>query len=256
MSNCDKKSQLFSILTGLLYPAILGAVVYDAWKLFFFEIDKHPDSGSVALVIALIALYVVDFSYTVVRPDWTYSWKKFFGDCFIVFSLFFAIKLVFAGIPVIGDKESFKKSFPRLIERLPVVSDPIFWWFVTKAFSVYWEKQEAEKEAKEKFRINRQNFRRLFNNVFRLSCLCCKPVNKKVCGQDYNDQDLNDYGMGTDAAFMFAYLLLIIGGGCIWGFGNSWLDGSHPHYVWGLVFVVSMDALLYWQYDRLDKGLA
>jgi hypothetical protein len=257
MSDCDKKGQLFSILTGLLYPAILGAVIYDAWKLFFLEVDKHPTFGSGALVIVLIALYVVDFSYAAVRHDSTYSGKKFLGDCTIVFSLFFAIKLVLAEVPCTNAEESLKRSFPRFAECFPFVSDSVFWLFMTKILSVFWEKQVAEETENKKnnSKITWENFHRLFSNVFKLSCLCYKPHNKMVGGRSYDQDGLDDYGVGTDAAFMYAYLLLMIGWGYMQGFGNSWLDGSHPYYVWGLVLVVFLDVLFYWQYDRLDKGL-
>lgn len=87
------RSRKPAIVTGLLYPSFLGALVYEAVpKLIYGEPKRFPIE-TVVLILALLWHYVLDYIYTYDRDQAApYDWVMFIADTLLVVFLFLAIR--------------------------------------------------------------------------------------------------------------------------------------------------------------------
>lgn len=87
-----------AIVTGLLYPSFLGALVYEAIPKLFYGEPKRLPLETIALIAALLWHYVLDYIYTYDRDkDAPYDWVMFITDALMVLCLFLAIRQSYAG---------------------------------------------------------------------------------------------------------------------------------------------------------------
>ncbi len=232
-----RKGHLFTILTSLLYPAILGAVIYDVFKI----IMEHGLAGIIGqtlfLVFALVMLYVVDFSYTVVEVDddvmeekevnKIYHLGMFLCDFIIVISLFIATKLLISAIDA-----------PHFPEN-PKMSTNIAFWVIfclciTKLFSVFWE-------------IPKKKYWHLPSLPDALKLLFLRDASNVETGRLI----LVHYDWFSDALLMCVYLLFL---GCAYfNSGNLWLDGNYHLVVFFLGLFVLFDFWTYIWHDKMNK---
>jgi uncharacterized membrane protein len=119
--NVDRKHK---VMAELLYPAFLGALIYDAAK------KIEPANGltlSLAgvLIVLLLLHYLMDYLYTITHRPADYSWWHFWLDAVIVLCLFFAVRGAM-------DANSMPWGLP-----------PVAWLVVTKVAAVLWEFAEV-----------------------------------------------------------------------------------------------------------------
>ncbi len=241
--NCtdnNEESRLHVVMATLIYPAILGAIIYDVFKLFILDVGKHPAPQLIVLIFALILLYVVDYTYTVVERPKKYSTCQFIGDLFIVISLFFAIKLVLAQIPIMDTNESFRSSFPQ---APLVLSFPIFWLFITKILSVYWEVVEPPRDF----------------NFWPFCGFSKATLSLYFCGSasdtDNDKHALKFFEVTSDLAFVIVYGL-ILWYGYKHEFIDTWLDGNHTTFVELLASFVLLDVATYLWHAWIENKTA
>jgi hypothetical protein len=253
-----RKSQLRSVLIGLFYPAILGAVIYDVFKILleifgrvgFFnallDLLQHPSlllgiqSQVLFFVFALILLYAVDFSYSDVEtddeavPGERYRFSQFICDMIIVVSLFITTQLLLAAIP--GPTGANESSQMREVNTsaTPVIS----WMFITKLASVIWE-LPGKGEWK-------------YIPISEAITL----IRKEVRNDEKHKLELvlMHYKWGSDGFLGLVYLSL---GACAYfNNGNSWLDGNHFSKILILTLAVLFDVGTYYGCDKLEKKLS
>ena len=253
-----QKSQLRSVLIGLFYPAILGAVIYDVFKIFLeifsrlefpnsvLDIFNNPSillgiqSQVLSFVFALILLYAVDFSYSDVETDndatsgERYRFTQFICDTIIVLSLFITTQLLLAAIP--GSAATNESSSIREVNTS--ATPVIFWMFITKLASVIWEIPKKEEWG-------------------------YVPISKTltlIFGKEVHEEDkdnlelvLMHYKWGSDGLLALVYLLLFA---CaFFGHGHSWLDGNHLVMLLILILCVLIDVATYFWCDKLEGKL-
>lgn len=86
------RSRKPAIITGLLYPALLGSLLYEAVP----KLDGLPNE-TIVLVLVMLWHYVLDYIYTYDRdPAAPYDWFMFIADALIVVCLYFAIRSAYA----------------------------------------------------------------------------------------------------------------------------------------------------------------
>lgn len=144
MSNADKKDSRWHIaMTVLLYPAFLGALMYEGFEKLVTLTEKNVTCpcATILLIAAMFILYVFDFIYTNVEKV-EYDGSNFLCDLIIVIFLYFSFKVAFLQIeiPCVEKCDSNLKS--TLSEYLQT---PAIWLLLTKLASVIWELTEREK---------------------------------------------------------------------------------------------------------------
>lgn len=251
-----KNNRLYVVLIALFYPAILGAVIYDVFKFIFGlfkdhgvlgiipEIVRHPalltglHAQALILVAALILLYIMDFAYTIVEVDEEevgesgkdeYHTVQFCCDTIIIISLFIATQLVFSAIPVFNHHENAWESFTdgRWI---------LFFLFITKLCSVYWELPDDEWKSPH------------WRDVLEL--LVHNRANSKKAGELI----LGHYEWLSDGLLGVIYFIVLLIG--IVGSHSAWLDGNHSWFVSILVFLVLFDVWTYYKHSKMEKAIA
>lgn len=91
------RSRKPAIITGLLYPGLLGSLLYEAVPKVFGSGPGGLPSETIVLVLALLWHYVLDYIYTYDRtPDAPYDWLMFIADALIVVCLYFAIRYAYS----------------------------------------------------------------------------------------------------------------------------------------------------------------
>lgn len=127
MSKLNKK---YLFVTGLLYPAVLGAFVYSVGHMIIKVVWENEAScythfgwQNAILVALLIGHYIGDYVYTLcASPEKSYSKTRMTFDILIVLSMF-------CGVAVVLDLE-----IGLRVIRIVVCS-----LFATKLFSLIWE---------------------------------------------------------------------------------------------------------------------
>lgn len=122
----SEQTRWHSIMTGLLYPAFLGNLIYMAFEKV---IDTPPffTTATGLLITALVFHYIFDFSYTVInKRTGVYGFLKFIGDLGIVVTLYLSI-------------QSALQQHAPLRTAPEWFATPALWLFATKVFAVYWE---------------------------------------------------------------------------------------------------------------------
>lgn len=86
------RSRKPAIITGLLYPGLLGSLLYEAAP----KLAGLPHE-TIVLVLAMLWHYVLDYIYTYDRdPAAPYDWLMFIADALIVVCLYSAIRFAYA----------------------------------------------------------------------------------------------------------------------------------------------------------------
>lgn len=130
----ENGTRLHLAMTGLIYPAFLGAVIYEGLPKLLSLLTGSKISGSVGfLIIALIILYSYDFVYTVKDNPKGYGGTQFLSDLLIVLCLYFATKIVFSAF-IPSDQNNQEPLFIT-----DYLNTPVVWLFLTKLLSVFWE---------------------------------------------------------------------------------------------------------------------
>jgi hypothetical protein len=115
------RGRLHLVMSSLLYPAVLGTLIYAAFQKF----DERPAffiSAQGVLAFALLLHYVLDYVYTVVHERGSsYSLPKFLADFLIVICMFLATQ------EVLGVRSN------------PSPLAPVWWMCLTKVFALLWE---------------------------------------------------------------------------------------------------------------------
>jgi hypothetical protein len=136
----SEKSRYHAVMTALLYPAILGALIYEGLAILGIQInnglftDSHtvPFLLNLLLIVALIILYIYDFVYTVWDDEeGGYGKLKFTFDLLIVMCLYSAIKVTFNTTGVHINKEDIKFT--------GFFNNPLVWLIGTKVLATAWE---------------------------------------------------------------------------------------------------------------------
>lgn len=131
----SEQTRWHSIMTGLLYPAFLGNLIYMAFERV---IDTPPffTTATGLLIIALVFHYIFDFSYTVInKRTGVYGFLKFIGDLGIVVTLYLSIQ------------SALQQHAPMRVAP-EWFATPALWLFATKTFAVYWEFVEEPNASK------------------------------------------------------------------------------------------------------------
>lgn len=118
----------FQIMTNLLYPAVLGTLIYTfaQHSLASASLSDPMFMGGLALLV----LFVMDYAHSLrdeVRT--TYDGRKFLADFIVVVGLFLA------GTAVLN-----QPVFPTVAY--------VWWLFMAKAAAVAWERAEAAHQPK------------------------------------------------------------------------------------------------------------
>jgi hypothetical protein len=129
-----ENQRLHLVISSLLYPAFLGAMMYQAAEKLFKCPDFY-DTLKRVIVIALIIHYVLDWAYTVINKgdEEPYPWKKFLSDLGIVVCLYIAFRLF------LEDEDNLLSSDWALFKT------PVYFLFLTKLFALVWEYLEVWK---------------------------------------------------------------------------------------------------------------
>lgn len=119
------------ILTGLIYPAILGALMYDWLKSIYCAESLFSERNF--LILSLLVHYTMDFVYTFQgKAREGYTFFKFLLDFLVVIFLYFAIH------PFLDTKD----VSPITLSMLGSVG---MWLFITKICALLWEFSEIER---------------------------------------------------------------------------------------------------------------
>ena len=124
-------------LSNLLYPAILGAFVYEIFSVSLptTNVPGAEQTVNVEQIIfqsVVLMLFAMDYLYTIIDEDENkYSWLQFAVDCAIVGCLFLA----------------FKASELAVAQRPDWLHEPVWWMFLTKLLSVVWEASKTRTEG-------------------------------------------------------------------------------------------------------------
>ena len=145
----QKDSRWYIVMTGLLYPAFLGALMYEGFeKLVALPAkDVACPCATIFLIAVMLALFIFDYVYTYVCKT-NYDGRKFLCDLVIIIFLYFSFKVAFLKIelPYVEMHASFRNS--TLPEQLQW---PAIWLFLTKLASVIWEYSERDKNNPVKY---------------------------------------------------------------------------------------------------------
>jgi len=147
MSNNKEKTRLNIVMTGLIYPAILGAMIYEglaellSWLQRIIAIGFCQASSATGfLIVALFVLYTFDYLYTCI-DDTGYDGGNFVCDLTIVVLLYLTIKIGFHPNQYEADKP---------LQELPAfLYTPAIPLFLTKVVSVLWEYIDGKKDKEE-----------------------------------------------------------------------------------------------------------
>lgn len=120
------------VMNNLLYPAVLGTLIYTGFDYLVYEALQGQEA---LLALALFALYVMDYSYSVSDGNRkTYTRDKFWSDLVIVAFLFLA------GNAILGNN-----VFPDV--------HPAWWLLGTKTAAVLWENLDHKTDKWPKLKL-------------------------------------------------------------------------------------------------------
>jgi uncharacterized membrane protein len=144
MSNNKEPTRWNIVMTGLLYPAILGALIYEGLAASLSWVQKviavgflQAISATGFLIVALFVLYTFDYLYTCIDKA-EYDGSNFFCDLTIIALLYLTIK--------IGFQPNQNEANKPLQELPAILYTPALLLFFTKVVSVLWEYIDRKKD--------------------------------------------------------------------------------------------------------------